>query len=145
MISRLLENLEIDWQHLCGPATNRDGELSKSSGEDVGPTLQSFTSEDLGSVASLLVLHRESVARGLVPNSEHALLAFLATAQSCLRRGRNSAAFFRWLIEAGLWNEATLEDEDIAHAAFKRYLRARYPSFLKMISDHPPQPRTFRP
>lgn len=129
MGSRLLfDNFEIDWERLSGPELAR--ETSQSEPENP-PTLPTLKAEHLTSVSALLSLHRDAVARGLVPESEHALLGFLSTAQSCLRRGQNPAAMFRWLIKRGLWNEATLGDEDLAHAARKRYLRSRCPSFLK--------------
>lgn len=145
VVTRLLENLEIDWRHFRGPELNRDGEVSESDGGQGGPNLKDFDSDDLGSVASLLAIHRDAVARGLVPNSENGLLGFLSTAQSCLRRGRNPATLFRWLIEARIWNEASLEDEDVAHEALKAHFRDRHPPFLKKSIFPPSPPETTRP
>lgn len=130
----LFENPEIDWHHFSGPNPTHD--ITPECEEH--PTLASLSTEHLQSVPTLLALHHDSVARGLVLNSEHGLLAFLATAQSSLRRGKTLANLFRWLIKAGLWYEATLEDEDITHAALKRYLMDHSTSFLKLKT--PPSP-----
>lgn len=134
---RLFDDIEPDWERLCGPGCPGPSEAPEASEQPDGLSLLSFTPEHLGSVPSLLALHRDAVARGLLPDSEDGLLGFLATAEGCLRRGRNPAALFRWLIEAGRFDRAAFQDEDVAHAAFKRYRRSRHPTFLKTKPNNP--------
>ena len=121
MITRLFENLELDWERLAAPATGlgqAQPRLEKGQG---GPTLASLCTEDLRSTSSLLALHHWAVRRKLLANSEAGLLALLATAEYCLRVGDNPAALFRTLVTRGQLQVATLEDEDRAVAALKKH------------------------
>jgi hypothetical protein len=120
MITRLFENLELDWERLAAPARGLDQAPIALKGQR-GPTLASLCTEDLRSTSSLLALHRWAVRRRILVSSEAGLLAFLATAEYCLRVGENPAALFRTLVARGQLQVATLEDEDRAVAALKNH------------------------
>ena len=130
-------SLIIDWDRLRGPTSDRSDENSGPERGQGRMTLRSFRTEHLRSVPSLLELHRDVVARKFLPDSEGGLIAFLGTAERCLRQGRNPAALLRYLAERGKLNAATLEDEERACAALKDHRRARWArsSILKSTEE----------
>ena len=138
-IHRLLENLEIDWHRLRGPALERDAIRPPRGPGQVGPlTLENFRSEHLRSSTALRALHRRAVARGLLPASEAGLIRFVATAAYCLRVGRRPAALFVHLVRRGIF-PASLSDEDRALSALRRE-RAREREACSWL-----RPRTGKP
>lgn len=115
---KLFETLEIDWAKLTAPCPP----VPPSSPAEGQGTLCSMTADGLRSVEVLLAIHRDAVSRGYLADSEAGLLNFLSTAACCLRRGRNPAALFRYLVERSEF-PASLEDEDRAHLALKNHRR----------------------
>ncbi len=121
-IHRLLEDLEIDWHRLRGPALDRDAAAaSRDPGQGRRLTLENFRTGHLRSPAALEALYRQAVARGLLADSEAGFITFLSTAAYCLRVGRRPAALFVHLVKKRAF-PASLTDEDRALAGLKRRL-----------------------
>ncbi|RUL87989.1 hypothetical protein [Tautonia sociabilis] len=129
VIRRLFQDLEIDWGKLKGPEIDRqqakcDSGRAGEPGRGLPrPTLRHVLPEDLRDTGRLLDLYAEAVRSGLVRDSEHARLEFVASAEHALVAGtRNPCGLFVRMIRSGGGRFVTLRDEDAARARIHRYL-----------------------
>ena len=117
-MQRLFENLRINWDALALPrSATEDCSRDDPSCRDFA-SLRDIREADLASVASLDVLYRQAVVRGILADSEANHLGFLATAAYCRRVGDEPPALFAHLIRNRRY-PATLMDEDWAVSALR--------------------------
>lgn len=130
MVRQLFDNLEIDWGRLSGPAVARDAAKDAANRDGAGecnlpePTLRYVRMEDLKDTMRLLVLYDQAVKAGLIRDSEHMRLAFVALAEHALDRGTtNPCGLFAYLLKNGRFDAITVRDEDRAVARLKELRR----------------------
>lgn len=76
--------------------------------------LRDIRPADLADPARAAELHRQAVARGLVPAGEHGLHRFRAAIEHARAVGREPARLLAWIVLKGGWCVLTHRDEDAA-------------------------------
>jgi hypothetical protein len=84
------------------------------------PTLADIRLDDLRDTSRLLELHGQSLAKGLVGESEADRLRFVGAAEHALTVAKqNPPGLFAWLVRGGCWRYITQDDEDRAMRRLK--------------------------
>lgn len=104
------------------PATR--GPIGFSAGKDweKKPTMRHVELWDLKNTDRLLVLFEDATEKGVLQNSEHDRLLFVAAAERALMKGTiNPCGFFVRVVRSQLWHHVTQGDEDAAHQRLKTH------------------------
>jgi hypothetical protein len=103
-----------------------------TAGQAAGkPDLRHVVPEDLKDTGRLLDLYGQAVMLGLVTDSEHDRLRFVAAAEHARVIGtKNPCGLFAWLVRGGLLHFVTYDDEVTASVRLRRHLSGGIPDFM---------------
>jgi hypothetical protein len=92
------------------------------------PDLRNVVPEDLKDIGRLLELYEQAVEQGLVTESEHDRLRFVAAAEHARIIGtKNPCGLFARLVRGGLLHFVTYDDEVAASVRIRRHLHGEIP------------------